>query len=77
LLPPTTSDKAVEGEPTITVKSLLSKGLRRVFIIGILPLSFSSAGSVFNVGRNVSFHKNLAGLCGLTDSDIRATLKES
>lgn len=59
-----------------TVKSLCSEGIQRVFITGISPLSLSSVSSGFNVARNLSFHPHLAGLCGLTSSDLEKVLKE-
>ena len=61
-----------------TVKSLLgpTQGISRTFITGILPLSLTSVGSGFNVARNISSDKNVAGLCGLTRTDIEAALKE-
>ena len=60
-----------------TVKSMGRDGfIRRVFITGISPLSLSGIGSAFNVARNLSFHQDLAGLCGLTSSDLEAALKE-
>jgi hypothetical protein len=59
-----------------TVKSLCSEKIRKVFITGISPLSLSGVGSAFNVARNLSFHQDLAGLCGLTFSDLEAALKE-
>jgi hypothetical protein len=58
------------------VKSLRSEGIERVFITGISPLSYSSVGSGFNVARNVSFHQKLAGLCGLTRSELEDVLKQ-
>jgi hypothetical protein len=58
------------------VKSLSTEGIQRVFITGISPLSLSGVGSGFNVARNLSFHQDLAGLCGLTSSDLEAALKE-
>src|SRR2546423_13011614 len=60
-----------------TVKLLCTQGIRKVFITGISPLSLSGVGSAFNVARNLSFHQNLAGLCGLTYSDLKAALKET
>jgi len=57
-----------------TVKSLLSKGIERTFITGISPLSLSGVGSGFNVGRNISFDEDVAGLCGLTHAEIQAAL---
>ena len=59
-----------------TVKLLCTQGIQRIFITGISPLSLSGFGSAFNVARNLSFHQDLAGLCGLTSSDLEATLKE-
>jgi hypothetical protein len=61
-----------------TVKSLLgpTKGISRTFITGISPLSLTNVGSGFNVARNISSDKNVAGLCGLTRTDIEAALKE-
>jgi hypothetical protein len=57
------------------VKSLGLRGMfRRAFITGISPLSLSGIGSAFNVARNVSFHQDLAGLCGLTHSDLKDAL---
>ena len=58
------------------VKSLLPEGIRRTFITGISPLSLASIYSGFNVARNLSFHKDVAGLCGLTRSDIQAALRK-
>src|SRR2546423_1782028 len=60
-----------------TIKSLSSQGIRRVFITGISPLSLSGLGSGFNVARNLSFHPRLAGLCGLTSSDLEKVLGKS
>jgi predicted AAA-ATPase len=39
-------------------------------------VSLSNLGSGFNVARNLSFHKDLAGLCGLTYSDLKGALDE-
>ncbi|KIX09037.1 uncharacterized protein Z518_00115 [Rhinocladiella mackenziei CBS 650.93] len=59
-----------------TIKSLGADGIiQRVFITGISPLSLSVLGSGFNVARNMSFDKDLAGLCGLTYSDLEDALK--
>jgi hypothetical protein len=60
-----------------TVKSMGSDGfIRRLFITGISPLSLSGVGSSFNVLSNVSFDRDLAGLCGLTRSDVGDALKK-
>jgi hypothetical protein len=58
------------------VKMLYTEGIQKVFITGISPLSLSGVSSAFNIARNLSFHRDLAGLCGLTFSDLEATLKE-
>lgn len=61
-----------------TVKSLLgpTKGISRAFITGISPLSLTDNDSGFNVAVNLSFDDEVAGLCGLTHTDIKAALKE-
>jgi hypothetical protein len=87
LEPPNTVEPhktALDGSPVeetfrsfwCMVKLLFTVGIEKVFITGISPLSLSSIGSAFNIARNVSFHQDLAGLCGLTFSDLEATLKE-
>ncbi|KAF8420743.1 hypothetical protein BGX38DRAFT_1307597, partial [Terfezia claveryi] len=60
-----------------TLKALGTEGIiKRIFITGISPLSLSGLGSAFNVARNLSFHKDLAGLCGLTSLDLEDALME-
>jgi hypothetical protein len=61
-----------------TVKSLLdtTNGISRVFITGISPLSLADVGRGFNVAKNLSFQREMAGLCGLTRADIEASLRE-
>jgi Predicted AAA-ATPase len=60
-----------------TMKSLSTTGfIQKIFVTGISPLSLSNLGSAFNVTRNLSFHKDLVGLCGLTYSDLEDALKE-
>jgi hypothetical protein len=61
-----------------TVKSLLDteNGISRVFITGISPLSLTDVGREFNVAKNLSFLREMAGLCGLTRADIEASLRE-
>jgi hypothetical protein len=59
-----------------TAKLLSRQSLiKKTFITGISPLSLSNAGSAFNITRNVSFHKHLAGLCGLTSLDLESALR--
>jgi hypothetical protein len=58
------------------VKLLCSREIKRVFITGISPLSLSGVSSAFNMAANLSFHPSLAGLCGLTSSDLEKVLKE-
>jgi hypothetical protein len=55
--------------------SLLRSGTKRVFVTGISPLSMSGVLSGFNVTTNLSLDRDLAGLCGLTISDIQTALK--
>lgn len=60
-----------------TMKSLSTDGfIQRIFITGISPLSLSSVGSGFNIARNVSFHRDLARLCGLTNLDLKDALNK-
>jgi len=60
-----------------TMKSLSTSSIiRKIFITGISPLSLSTLASAFNVARNLSFHKDLAGLCGLTRSNLKDALNE-
>ena len=58
-----------------TVKSLVGKGILRTFITGISPLSLTNIGSGFNISRNISSEREVAGVCGLTRMDIEAALK--
>ena len=58
------------------MKSLLDTGISRVFITGISPLSLTDVGRGFNVAKNLSFQREMAGLCGLTRTDIEASLRE-
>jgi len=39
-------------------------------------LLLTNIGSAFNVSRNLSFDKSLAGLCGLTHSELENVLKK-
>jgi hypothetical protein len=58
-----------------TIKALCAEGIiKRTFITGISPLSLSNLGSAYNVARNLSFDRDLAGLCGLTYSDLEDAL---
>ncbi|KAL0640096.1 hypothetical protein Q9L58_000924 [Maublancomyces gigas] len=60
-----------------TVKRLmgLRYGIRKCFITGISPLSLVDNTSGFNIAVNLSFEKEVAGLCGLTRADIAAALQ--
>jgi hypothetical protein len=61
-----------------TIKSMLpaTNGIRKAFITGIAPLSFTGLSGGFNAARNLSFHVSVAGLCGLTRADIEAALEK-
>jgi hypothetical protein len=62
---------------TEVAMSLLNESIRRVFITSVFPLSLSGDVSGFNcVTRDLSFDHDVAGLCGLTSSDIQAALKK-
>jgi Predicted AAA-ATPase len=58
------------------IKLLCTEGIQRVFITGISPLSLTDISSTFNIPSNLSSHQKLAGLCGLTISDLEAVLKK-
>ncbi|KAH0564824.1 hypothetical protein GP486_001784 [Trichoglossum hirsutum] len=57
------------------VSSLAWRGIKKTFITGISPLTLSGVSSGYNMARNLSFHKDLAGLCGLTRTDIQSALE--
>jgi Predicted AAA-ATPase len=58
-----------------TVKSLGGEGMQRVFLTSSSePYRLSNSG--FDVARDLSSHPSLAGLCGLTYSDLEDVLKE-
>jgi len=60
-----------------TTISLGSEGnIRRVFITGISPFSLSSLDKLSIWTRNLTFYRDVAGLCGLTYSDLEDALKE-
>ncbi len=85
-LPKTAADKITWADTDVgrtfksfwsTIKALGKEGpVRRIFATGISPLSLSILSSAFNVTRNVSFKLDIAGLCGLTYSDLEGALKE-
>jgi Predicted AAA-ATPase len=72
-----TSWEGTEVEDTFssfwsTIKSMGSRGIiRKLFMTGITSLSLFNAGSGLNMVRNLSNHPSLAGLCGLTNSDLK------
>jgi UDP-glucose 6-dehydrogenase len=57
-------------------EAICTQRIKKVFITGISPLSLSGIGSASNVARNMSFHQDLAGPCGLTDLDLKKVLKK-
>jgi Predicted AAA-ATPase len=60
-----------------TVKLLNRRGgIQKIFITGLSPLSLTGVASGFNVAQNLSFDNELAGLCGLTSTDIKTALKK-
>src|SRR4051812_2527573 len=59
-----------------TVKSHMGRQMvYKCFITGVLPLSLADVTSGFNIATNVSGDEDLAGLCGLSNGDIRSALK--
>lgn len=51
----------------------LKFGIRRCFITGTTALSLDDTRG-FKLAKDVSLHKELAGLCGLTFPDVEAAL---
>jgi len=58
-----------------TIKSCSAGGIRKIFVTGISPLSVSFLGGAFNMVRDLSFDRDLAGFCGLMRSDLDDALK--
>ncbi|RPA90217.1 DUF1703-domain-containing protein [Choiromyces venosus 120613-1] len=61
-----------------TVKEMvyLPYGIRKCFITGISPLSLADITSGFNISVNISFKKEVAGLCGVSRADVQGALKK-
>ncbi|KAG0126286.1 hypothetical protein HOY82DRAFT_672718 [Tuber indicum] len=61
-----------------TVKGMtnLLYGIQRCFITGISPLSLADNTSGFNIAVNISFKKEVAGLCSLSRAEIVAALEK-
>ncbi|KAG0128344.1 hypothetical protein HOY82DRAFT_611952 [Tuber indicum] len=59
-----------------TVKDMLNLlyGIQRCFITGISSLSMADSTSGFNIAENMSFKKDLAGLCSLHHADVEGAL---
>ncbi|RPB00451.1 hypothetical protein L873DRAFT_816160 [Choiromyces venosus 120613-1] len=60
-----------------TVKGVvrLPYGIQECFITGISPLSLADNTSGFNIAVNMSFKKEVAGLCGLSRADVEGALE--
>ena len=52
-----------------------SQRIEKCFITGVSPLSMADHTSGFNIATNVSFKRELSGLCGLSHEDVRAALQ--
>ncbi|RPB01585.1 hypothetical protein L873DRAFT_634150 [Choiromyces venosus 120613-1] len=53
----------------------LPYGIQKCFITGISPLSLADNTSGFNIAVNMSFKKEVAGLCGLSRADVEGALE--
>ncbi|RUP48769.1 hypothetical protein BC936DRAFT_144021 [Jimgerdemannia flammicorona] len=51
------------------------KMIQKCFITGVTPLSMTDHTSGFNISKNVSDKRVLAGLCGLSKEDVLASLR--
>ncbi|RPA95774.1 hypothetical protein L873DRAFT_1301258 [Choiromyces venosus 120613-1] len=60
-----------------TVKGMmrLPYGIQKCFITGISPLSLADNTSGFNIAVNMSFKKEVAGICGLSRADVEGALE--
>src|SRR3954466_5178148 len=56
-------------------ESMGSQRIEKCFITGVSPLSMADHTSGFNIATNVSFKRELSGLCGLSHEDVRAALQ--
>ncbi len=49
--------------------------IRRMFITGVTPMTMYDVTSGFNIGDNISLHKDFNNMIGLNDSELREILK--
>lgn len=61
-----------------TVKAMvdLEYGIQKCFITGISPICLANNTSGFNIAVNMSFKREVAGLCGLTRADVQVALEK-
>ncbi|KAG0134047.1 AAA-ATPase-like domain-containing protein [Tuber indicum] len=62
----------------VTMKGMvdLPYGIQKCFITGISPLSLANITSGFNISVNMSFEKEVAGLCGLSHADAEGAMEK-
>ena len=58
------------------IKAAAGGGLDRVFITGVTPLVLSDVSSGYNVAKNIYFAPPFAALCGFTEAEIGAAVRE-
>ena len=51
------------------------EGLFKIYITGVSPLSLVDYTSGFNIQTNLSFEKEFAGFCGLTQAEVEVALQ--
>ena len=61
--------KAIKG-------AAAGRGLDRVFITGVSPVVLSDMTSGYNVARSVSLHPAVHDLCGFTETEVAAILRD-
>jgi hypothetical protein len=54
--------------------SMGTQRIEKCFITGVSPLSMADHTSGFNIATNVTFKRELSGLCGLSHDDVKASL---
>jgi hypothetical protein len=58
------------------IKAAVGGGLDRVFITGVTPLVLSDVTSGYNIAKNIYFAPQFADLCGFTEAELGAAIKQ-
>ena len=61
--------KAIKG-------AMSGRGLDRVFIVGVSPVVLHDISSGFNVAKNIYFQAEFNDLCGFTEAEVSAMLRQ-